>query len=150
MSCAALLTTLGAVIYFHYSQILILLLGLLSISICLFLWLRDVVRESTYQGFHTKATVNGLKMGFLLFIVSEVLFFVSFFWAFFHSSFLISGQRYVVESDGLLIRNVTPEDAGTYTCRARVMETGSLEERDIKLEVGERVFFLLTDYLAEG
>ena len=26
-------------------------------------------------------------------------------------------------------------DAGTYTCRARVMETGSLEERDIKLEV---------------
>jgi len=79
MSCGALLTTLGAVIYFHYSQILILLLGLISISICLFLWLRDVVRESTYQGFHTKATVNGLKMGFLLFIVSEVLFFVSFF-----------------------------------------------------------------------
>jgi cytochrome c oxidase subunit 3 len=86
MSCGALLTTLGAVIYFHYSQILILLLGLISISICLFLWLRDVVRESTYQGFHTKATVNGLKMGFLLFIVSEVLFFLSFFWAFFHSS----------------------------------------------------------------
>lgn len=28
-----------------------------------------------------------------------------------------------------------PEDAGTYTCRARVLETGSLEERDIKLEV---------------
>jgi len=86
MSCAALLTTLGAVIYFHYSQILMLALGLISVSLCMFLWLRDVVRESTYQGFHTKATVNGLKMGFVLFIVSEVLFFVSFFWAFFHSS----------------------------------------------------------------
>lgn len=86
MSCAALLTTLGAVIYFHYSQILVLSLGLISVGLCMFLWLRDVVRESTYQGFHTKATVDGLKMGFLLFIVSEVLFFVSFFWAFFHSS----------------------------------------------------------------
>ena len=86
MGCAAFLTTLGAVIYFHYSQIVMLVLGLISVSVCMFLWLRDVVRESTYQGFHTKATVNGLKMGFLLFIVSEVLFFVSFFWAFFHSS----------------------------------------------------------------
>lgn len=86
MGCAALLTTLGAVIYFHYSQIFLFVLGLLCISLCMFVWLKDVVRESTYQGFHTKAAVSGLKMGFLLFIVSEVLFFVSFFWAFFHSS----------------------------------------------------------------
>ena len=48
---------------------------------------------------------------------------------------IIAGDRYVIESDGLLIKNVDYNDAGTYTCRARVMETGSLEERDIKLEV---------------
>ena len=86
MGCAALLTALGAVIYFHYSQIIMLTLGLLSVALCMCLWLRDVIREGTYQGHHTKATVTGLKIGFLLFIVSEVLFFVSFFWAFFHSS----------------------------------------------------------------
>lgn len=86
MGCAALLTTLGAVIYFHYSQIFLLFLGLISVSLCMFVWLKDVVRESTYQGLHTKAAVLGLKIGFLLFIVSEILFFVSFFWAFFHSS----------------------------------------------------------------
>jgi len=28
-----------------------------------------------------------LKMGMLLFIVSEIMFFFAFFWAFFHSSF---------------------------------------------------------------
>lgn len=41
----------------------------------------------------------------------------------------------MIETDGLLIKNVDYDDAGTYTCRARVLETGSLEERDIKLEV---------------
>lgn len=86
MSCAVLLTTLGTVIYFHYSQLFLVLLGLISISVCMFLWLKDVVRESTFQGYHTKIAVTGLKIGFLLFIVSEVLFFFSFFWAFFHSS----------------------------------------------------------------
>ena len=86
MSCSALLTTLGAVIYFHYSQIFLFAIGLVSVILCMIVWFKDVIRESTYQGFHTKVTVTGLKMGFLLFIVSEVLFFVSFFWAFFHSS----------------------------------------------------------------
>ena len=58
-------------------------------------------------------------------------------------SFLFVGDRYVIETDGLLIKNVDYNDAGTYTCRARVMETGSLEERDIKLEVNI-VFFIFT------
>ncbi len=52
--------------------------------------------------------------------------------------FYFSGNRYVVETDGLLIKNVVQSDASTYTCRARVLETGSLEERDIKLEVRGR------------
>ena len=48
---------------------------------------------------------------------------------------LNEGDRYVIESDGLLIKNIIQEDSGTYTCRARVAETGNLEERDIRLEV---------------
>ena len=50
------------------------------------MWWRDVSRESTYQGHHRTFVVDGLKVGILLFIVREVLFFFSFFWAFFHSS----------------------------------------------------------------
>ena len=86
MGCGVLLTTLGAVIYFHYSQIFLFFIGLFIIFLCMFLWLKDVVREATFQGLHTKIAVTGLKLGFILFIVSEILFFFSFFWAFFHSS----------------------------------------------------------------
>ena len=86
MGCGAFLTTIGAVVYFHYSQLILVFIGLLLIISCMFAWLKDVIRESTFQGRHTKIAVLGLKIGFLLFIVSEVLFFFSFFWAFFHSS----------------------------------------------------------------
>lgn len=86
MGCGAFLTTVGAVIYFHYSQLFLLSLGVILIASCMFSWLKDVVREATFQGRHTKVAVLGLKIGFLLFIISEVLFFFSFFWAFFHSS----------------------------------------------------------------
>ena len=86
MSCSAFITTLGAVVYFHYSNFWLVFIGLVSVSLCLYFWLKDVIRESTYQGFHTKSTLQGLKMGFILFIVSEILLFFSFFWAFFHSS----------------------------------------------------------------
>lgn len=47
-------------------------------------WWRDIHRESSTQGNHSKLVVNGLKTGIILFIVSEVFFFVSFFWGFFH------------------------------------------------------------------
>uniref|UniRef100_A0AAU8HQB2 Cytochrome c oxidase subunit 3 n=1 Tax=Brachiopoda sp. TaxID=3230945 RepID=A0AAU8HQB2_9BILA len=50
------------------------------------LWWRDVTRESTLQGFHTSFVANNLKMGMILFITSEVLFFFAFFWAYFQSS----------------------------------------------------------------
>lgn len=86
LSCSALITTLGAVIYFHFSKSLLLFLGIFSLFMILYSWLKDVVRESTFMGFHTVATIKGLKLGFILFIVSEILFFFSFFWAFFHSS----------------------------------------------------------------
>lgn len=54
--------------------------------ICSYQWWRDVIRESTYQGFHTIIVYKGIQIGIILFITSEILFFISFFWAFFHSS----------------------------------------------------------------
>ena len=59
-------------------------LGLLAAGYRGCLWWRDVIREATFQGKHTKVVQRTLKRGMLLFIASEVMFFFSFFWAFLH------------------------------------------------------------------
>jgi cytochrome c oxidase subunit 3 len=50
-----------------------------------FQWWRDVIRESL-AGYHTMRVQRGILIGFLLFLLSEIMLFSGFFWAFFHSS----------------------------------------------------------------
>jgi cytochrome c oxidase subunit 3 len=87
-SLSAFNLTVGGVLYMHSYKFggSILLIGFISLVLSSFLWWRDVIRESTFRGKHTKAVQNGLKNGMLLFIVSEVMFFFAFFWAFFACS----------------------------------------------------------------
>ncbi len=87
-SAGALTTTIGAVMYFHgyIGGGYLLSLGASMIMYSMFVWWRDVIREGTFEGHHTKTVQNGLRMGMILFIVSEVMFFLGIFWAFFHSS----------------------------------------------------------------
>ena len=61
-------------------------MGLTLIGLTVAQWWRDVVRESTFQGHHSTLVLRGLKFGIILFIISEVIFFFAFFWAFFHRS----------------------------------------------------------------
>lgn len=44
-------------------------------------------------------------------------------------------SQYLPQSDGILIRNVSREDAGIFTCRATVELTGDLSEKKITLKV---------------
>lgn len=86
ISC--LVTTIGAAMFMHSYEYgnLILTLGLVMVISSMFVWWRDVIREATFNGDHTKTVQTGLRMGMILFIVSEVMFFFAFFWAFFHAS----------------------------------------------------------------
>nr|QBM09624.1 cytochrome c oxidase subunit 3 [Dactylella sp.] len=68
----------------------ILLLGFLSLLASMAFWFRDVAAEGTYLGDHTVAVQRGLNLGVALFIASEALFFLSVFWAFFHSASALS------------------------------------------------------------
>jgi len=47
----------------------------------------------------------------------------------------IAGARYRQVNYGLLIRNITDEDNGIYTCAAEVQSTGALSQRDIEVIV---------------
>nr|WNH22940.1 cytochrome c oxidase subunit III [Scophthalmus aquosus] len=83
---AAFMITSGTAIWFHYHSMLLMNLGLILLILTVYQWWRDVVREATFQGLHTPPVQKGLRYGMILFIASEVLFFLGFFWAFYHSS----------------------------------------------------------------
>lgn len=60
--------------------------GVFLILLTMWMWWRDVIKEATHQGHHTPVVQIGMRYGMTLFIASEVMFFVAFFWAFFNSS----------------------------------------------------------------
>jgi len=49
-------------------------------------WFYDIEDEASIHGYHTLIVKKGLYKGFILFVVSEVMLFFGFFWAFFHAS----------------------------------------------------------------
>jgi len=78
--------TTGIVVWFHIKLITLFWIRFILILIVIQQWWRDVSREGSFQGIHTLIVETGLRWGIVLFILSEVIFFFSFFWAFFHSS----------------------------------------------------------------
>ena len=88
VSFSLLSNTLSAVMYMHgYANSgILLILGFVLTTYGMILWFRDIIKEATYEGAHTKQVQNGLTIGFVLFIVSEAFAFLSIFWAYFHSA----------------------------------------------------------------
>ena len=83
ISFSILFIIVGLINWFNNYDITLVFYGLLLILINLYQWWRDVIRESLYQGFHTKKVVSGIKLGILLLIISEVFFLLVFFYVIF-------------------------------------------------------------------
>jgi len=66
--------------------IYLFILGLLSTILSISYWFKDIIMEATYQGKHTISVQQNMRSGITWFIVSEIMLFFSFFWAFFHFS----------------------------------------------------------------
>ena len=76
----------GAILFMHGGFPWLLIAGFLAVLGVMFIWWRDVIHESVVEKAHTPVVKIGLRYGMSLFIASEVMFFVAFFWAFFNSS----------------------------------------------------------------
>ncbi|MFM9890196.1 MAG: cytochrome c oxidase subunit 3 [Rickettsiales bacterium] len=89
MAFSMLTFVVGAALALHHEPAghPVLFLGFASIIACCFAWWRDVIREGRVDHAHTSRVRLGLRYGMALFIVSEVMFFVCFFWAYFGAAF---------------------------------------------------------------
>jgi cytochrome c oxidase subunit 3 len=84
----ALSATCGSIMWFNFffGGGFLLTCGLSIIILIMTIWWRDIIRENSFEGNQTSKVEKGMCMGMLLFITSEIMFFVAFFWAFFYSS----------------------------------------------------------------
>lgn len=96
---AAMLLAVGAILYMHEIKIGTfdvglkgVYLGAFAVLSVMFFWWKDIIFEAVTEKIHTPIAQIGLRYGMALFISSEVMFFVAFFWAFFDAS-LFAGQE---------------------------------------------------------
>ena len=87
-AASVFIAAIGGITYMHAMPFggFIMSVGFLLILFTMYMWWRDVIREAEYQGHHTPVVQLGMRYGMILFIASEVMFFLAFFWAFFDAS----------------------------------------------------------------
>lgn len=92
----AFIAAAGGVVYMHGGTSIAFAVGMVIILATMAGWWRDVIKESRSGDTHTDRVQQGLRWGMILFILSEVMFFAAFFWAFFHAAsplFSVTAQK---------------------------------------------------------
>jgi len=90
----AFLLTSGLAFFMHRIQLggYVLLCGFFILILSSIFWFGEIIDEGTFRGSHTNIVRNGLRWGFLFFILSEVMLFFGFFWGFAHASLNVAGE----------------------------------------------------------
>lgn len=86
----------GAVLWMHGSGPWMFLIGSAVVAYVMYGWWAETVAED-HAGDHTPVVVIGLRYGFILFIMSEVMFFAAWFWTFFKHAMYPGGPTQPVE-----------------------------------------------------
>lgn len=100
---SAFITAIGAVMYFHDAGSWLLVLGLIGIVFTMFVWWRDVINEAQVTKDHTPVVQLHLRYGMIMFIASEVMFFVAWFWAYFDVALFPGSVKEIAEGGGQMI-----------------------------------------------
>ena len=82
-------------------------IGFAGVAVTAALWWRDIIQEA-HRGDHTPVVQLHLRYGMILFIASEVMFFVAWFWAYFDAALFPAGVHPIANTDeivGLVQRN---------------------------------------------
>jgi len=85
-SISAFIMAIGMVMLMHDAGPWVLIIGGLGVAYTMLAWWRDVIREAEVEGHHTPVVQLHLRYGMILFIASEVMFFVAWFWAYFDAA----------------------------------------------------------------
>ena len=98
--------------FFHQDNPWIMILGFVGILYTMASWWKDIVGEA-HSGDHTPVVQLHLRYGMILFIASEVMFFVAWFWAFFDIA-LFPGEAIQTSRTALTGGVWPPADIATF------------------------------------
>ena len=94
-SISAFIMAVGAISWMHHmfaAAPLVFAAGTLGVLYTMLSWWRDVINEAEHEGYHTRVVQISHRYGMILFIASEVMFFVAWFWAYFNTALFPGGR----------------------------------------------------------
>src|SRR5437868_735401 len=99
---SAFVTAFGGITWMHHmfaAAPYIFGVGVIGIAYTMIGWWSDVAREATYEGYHTRVVQISHRYGMILFIASEVMFFVAWFWAYFNSALFPADMHQITREE---------------------------------------------------
>ena len=106
---SAFVLAVGAITWMHHSFAaapLVFGAGALGVLYTMVGWWRDVINEAEHLGDHTRVVQISHRYGMILFIASEVMFFVAWFWAYFNTALFPNDMHQIVRTE--LLGHVWP------------------------------------------
>jgi cytochrome c oxidase subunit 3 len=115
-SIAALVTAIGAIAWmrthvdgegvFGIRGPYLFAIGMIALIACAWSWWLDVIREAN-EGYQTPVVQLHLRYGMIMFIASEVMFFVAWFWAYFDNALFPADVHHLMNNANALVGMTT-------------------------------------------